>query len=177
MARLALVAAIQENKRLLYDQQSLPVSLLEMGASFVTLKKHHHLRGCIGTLAAHQSLVTDVLEHTVQAALSDPRFPPVTVSELSDIMIYISVLTQPEALVFHSEQDCIGQLRVGIDGVILSDKGHRGTFLPSVWEELPNPQDFFSHLKNKAGFQKNYWSETVSVQRYQVQYLAEDGII
>jgi AmmeMemoRadiSam system protein A len=175
LSRLALEKAIKEKQQLLYDKKSLPSALLVTGACFVTLKKDGQLRGCIGSLTAHQPLVADVIEHTIQAALSDPRFPPTIESEIPKITIHISVLTPPEALYFSSEQHCIDQLRPGIDGLILADRGHRGTFLPSVWDELPEPKDFLEHLKNKAGFPKNYWSDTLTVHRYQAQYFSENS--
>jgi AmmeMemoRadiSam system protein A len=95
-----------------------------------------------------------------------------TETEFPKLEIHISVLNKPEPMQFESEADLISQLRPNIDGLILSDRGHRGTFLPSVWESLPEPQDFFTHLKMKAGLPANHWSDTITVERYTVESIS-----
>lgn len=143
-------------------------ALNEIGASFVTLEKSGQLRGCMGTLEAHQPLVVDITNNTFNAAFRDPRFPAVERNELEDIQLQISVLTEPEAIEFSSEHDLLSQLRPGIDGIIFEDNTHRSTFLPQVWEQLPEPERFMAHLKNKAGLSDNYWSPSVKILRYRV---------
>jgi AmmeMemoRadiSam system protein A len=141
--------------------------LQQPGASFVTLHKHGELRGCIGALEAYQPLVNDVAEHAFAAAFQDPRFPAVEQSELPLLDIEISVLGKPETIQFTSEQDLLAQIRPGIDGLILESGYHRGTFLPSVWEQLPEPEDFLKHLKIKAGLPANWWQNDVRISRYE----------
>lgn len=143
-------------------------ALLQPGASFVTLNLHDELRGCIGSLEAHQPLVKDVAQNAFSAAFRDSRFPPVTASEFDALDLHISILSPSEPLHFSSEADLLRQLRPGIDGLVLTDGYHRGTFLPQVWEQLPEPAEFLAHLKRKAGLPVNHWSPTLRVERYSV---------
>jgi AmmeMemoRadiSam system protein B/AmmeMemoRadiSam system protein A len=136
-------------------------------AAFVTLKKEGELRGCIGSLSAYRPLCEDVAENAFAAAFRDHRFGAVSESEMDDLELSISVLTAPELIVFTSESDLISRLRPGVDGLILTEGGNRGTFLPSVWEELPQADDFLTHLKMKAGLPKDYWSGTIKLERYE----------
>jgi len=140
--------------------------LREILATFVTLEIYHNLRGCIGTLNAARPLIKDVAHNAHAAAFSDPRFPTLRRDELVNLDIHISILGKPEPMSFNSEEDLIQQLRPGVDGLILTDGWHKGTFLPSVWESLPQPNDFFRHLKQKAGLLANHWSDAIEVQRY-----------
>ncbi len=135
-------------------------------ATFVTLQKNKDLRGCIGTLEAHQPLILDVSKNAFSAAFQDPRLSPVTHAECNILEIHISVLSLPEPMSFESEQDLIDQLRPGVDGLILEDQGHRGTFLPSVWQSLTSTRSFLTQLKLKAGLDKNYWSDSIKISRY-----------
>lgn len=137
------------------------------GAAFVTLKKNDQLRGCIGSLSAYRPLCDDIAENAFAAAFRDPRFSSVTDTELDDIELSISVLTPPEMVIFTSEQDLIAQLRPGVDGLIMTEGGNRGTFLPSVWENCPQAESFLNHLKMKAGLPASYWSGTIKVERYE----------
>lgn len=146
-------------------------SLQGKTASFVTLKCAGSLRGCIGTLQAIRPLVEDVNENAYAAAFRDPRFPPLSDRELSGLQISISILSSPEPLAFRSERDLLDQLRVGVDGLILEEGHHRGTFLPAVWEALPDPRAFFRQLKIKTGLQPDYWSATLRVYRYQSEVI------
>ena len=141
-------------------------ALAEQGASFVTLKCDGRLRGCIGTLEAFQPLVLDVTDNAWSAAFSDRRFSPLTASEFSRIEIHISVLTPASPVTFKSEQNLIEQLQPEIDGVILSLGRQRCTFLPSVWETLPDPGEFLRHLKQKAGLPADFWSDEIQIHRY-----------
>jgi len=154
------------------DLEQLPLQLQEPGACFVTLELNHQLRGCIGSLEAHQPLADDLVKNGYAAAFQDPRFPPLLAEEFLTTEIKISLLTPATQMEFNSERDLISQIRPGIDGLILSDRGHRGTFLPSVWEQLPSPELFLQHLKQKAGLPAHYWSETVEVERYQTELIS-----
>jgi uncharacterized protein len=140
---------------------------MEPRAVFITLEKNGRLRGCIGHLEATQPLVEDIAENAVAAALHDTRFPPVNADELPDIHLSISILTPPEPMTVADEEDLLQQLRPGIDGLILEEGRRRATFLPSVWEELPDPRNFVRHLKMKAGWSADYWSSGICASRYQ----------
>lgn len=143
-----------------------PPALRAPRACFVTLETGGELRGCIGTLEARRPLVEDVAGNAFSAAFRDPRFPPLHADELERLDIHISVLSPSQPIAFDSEDDLIAQLRPGADGLILSAPGHRGTFLPSVWESLPQPEEFLRQLKRKAGLPANYWSQDIEVERY-----------
>jgi uncharacterized protein len=139
------------------------------GASFVTLHVETSLRGCIGTLEARRALVLDVVHNARAAAFEDPRFPALTWTEFDRLDAHISVLGSPEPMLFASEEDLLAQLRPGVDGLILEENIYRGTFLPVVWESLPEPREFLRHLKQKAGLQQDYWSDTIKVRRYSAE--------
>jgi AmmeMemoRadiSam system protein A len=124
------------------------------------------LRGCIGTLEAYQPLIQDVARNAYAAAFHDPRFYPLTPEEYPKITKHISILSRPEIMSFVSEQDLLQKIRPGIDGLILSDYNHCGTFLPAVWESLPTPELFLQSLKLKAGLPEDYWSSTIKIERY-----------
>ncbi len=143
-----------------------PPPLREARATFVTLHLHGRLRGCIGTLQAQRPLVADVAYNAFAAAFRDPRFPPVTLGEHVLLESHISVLSSAQPMQFTDEADLRRQIRPGIDGLILADRGRRGTFLPSVWEQLPDVATFLTHLKRKAGLPEDYWSSTLTVERY-----------
>ena len=149
-------------------------SLQEDGASFVTLTIDGNLRGCIGTLEPYQPLAEDVREHAVAAALNDYRFPPVNASEVARIQIEISRLTTPEPLLYQDTNDLLRKLRPGIDGVVLKDHWKRATFLPQVWEKIPDPQEFLSHLCHKMGVPIDTWrKKKLDVLVYQVEEFHE----
>ena len=145
--------------------------LMEHRATFVTLESGGQLRGCIGMLEAFRPLAEDVAENAFAAAFHDPRFPPVSPAELDELYISISVLSPPEEMVFSSEKDLLEQIRPGIDGLILQEGFHKGTFLPSVWEQLPETEVFFGQLKLKAGLSPSYWSDSLRVFRYTAEYI------
>lgn len=156
------------------DLQSLTPTLKENGASFVTLTIHGNLRGCIGTLEAYQPLAEDVREHAVAAALQDPRFPPVDKSELGRIQIEVSRLTAPQELEYESGGDLLKKLNPHVDGVILKYDRRKATFLPQVWEKIPDPAEFLNQLCYKMGVHANVWRDTkLQVFVYQVEEFHE----
>ena len=132
---------------------SLSPAVLENRGCFVTLHQNRALRGCIGTIEPEKALIDNVSDNAANAAFRDPRFSPVTLEELASIDIEISVLTPPEQLTFKDGEDLKQQLKPGIHGVILSRGWHRSTFLPQVWEQLPDKELFLSHLCQKGGMQ------------------------
>lgn len=144
------------------------------GATFVTLTIHGELRGCVGALEAYQPLVEDVRDHAIAAAFDDYRFPPLRYEELKDIEIEISRLTAPQPLTYTDAADLIKKIRPNIDGVILRDGYRKATFLPQVWEKLPDGEIFLSHLCQKMGADPNLWRyKKLEVFTYQVEMFHE----
>jgi AmmeMemoRadiSam system protein A len=156
-ARHSIELAIQNKPLPELILQDYSPALQEKGASFVTLTEHDELRGCIGALEAYQPLILDVREHAIAAALDDYRFSPVQPDELPFLHIEISRLTNPEPLAYSEPFRLPELLKKGVDGVILRDGIRRATFLPQVWEQLPIPEDFLSHLCNKMGAPADLW--------------------
>jgi MEMO1 family protein len=148
-------------------------SLTAMRASFVSLKIAGRLRGCIGTVIAHQPLLPDVVANAYKAGFGDPRFGPLTMEELAELDIEISLLSFPRIMRFNDEADLVSQVRPDKDGLILQDQGRRGLFLPSVWEGIPKAEDFIGHLKRKAGFDTDHWSDDLRVFKYTTETFGE----
>ncbi len=152
----------------------IPHNLKINGASFVTLTISGELRGCIGTLEAYQPLYRDVADHARQAALEDYRFPPVSEVELPLIDIEISRLTSPMPLPYSNPADLPGLLHPDIDGIILKDGARRATFLPQVWQQLPDADMFLSHLCQKMGAASDLWRrKMLEVSIYHVEEFSE----
>lgn len=147
-------------------------SLQQTGASFVTVKVTDELRGCIGSIEPRRVLIVDVVKNAYAAAFSDPRFAPLTTEEFEHLRAHISVLGPCQPIAFTCEEDLLRQLRPGIDGVILEEGGCRATYLPSVWNALPDPGEFLAQLKLKAGLPKDYWSASVTVKRYTTESIS-----
>lgn len=142
--------------------------LYQPGATFVTLMRYSELRGCIGTLLARDPLIDDVRSNAVSAALHDPRFLPLTADELDTVNVEVSLLSKLEPLNFVSEKDALAQLRPTIDGIVLEYGTYRSTFLPQVWEKLPEPALFLAKLKSKARLPEDFWAAGISLSRYTV---------
>jgi AmmeMemoRadiSam system protein A len=168
VAKQAIEFGLQTGGRgkLSVDPNDFAETLQQHRATFVTLETDGELRGCIGTLEAHQPLVCDVAHNAHAAAFSDPRFFPLSEKEFPRLDIHISILSPAQPMQFHSEDDLITQLQPGVDGLILQDGINKGTFLPSVWESLPDAKQFLAHLKRKAGLPVDYWSDSLQVYRY-----------
>jgi AmmeMemoRadiSam system protein A len=147
--------------------------LLRPGATFVTLRQAGDLRGCIGSLHPRRVLREDVRANAFAAAFDDPRFAPLTAAEYGQIDIEVSVLSAASPLQTLSEAHLHAQLRAGVDGLILEYGSRRSTFLPQVWESLPQPRQFVDELKRKAGLPGNFWSEELRFSRYTVEKFAE----
>jgi AmmeMemoRadiSam system protein A len=176
IAREAIIHATQNKKIANLDLANYSKQLCESGATFVTLhrKSDGQLRGCIGALEASQPLVLDVQYHAVAAALEDYRFPPVTFNEISNLSIEISRLTAPVTLKYDIPLELPGRLQPGIDGVILKEGFRKATFLPQVWEQLPDPEEFLAHLCRKMGDRPNLWkTKLLDVSIYQVEEFHE----
>lgn len=149
-------------------------ALRRPGVCFVTLTRRGLLRGCIGALEPYQSLAEDVCEHAIAAALSDYRFPHVQVDELDEIKIEISRLTLPKPIDYSTPEELLAIIRPHIDGVTLIDGHRKATFLPQVWEKLPDKETFLEHLCQKMGASPNLWrKKPLKVQVYQVEEFHE----
>lgn len=167
LAERSIRHGLENGRPLPVDPQQYPPALAEPGAAFVTLTRGGQLRGCIGSLEAQRSLVVDVARNAYAAAFEDPRFPPVGETELADLNLKIEVLTPAEPVTFTDESDLLARLRPGEDGLLLEGPGgRRATFLPTVWESLPEPEQFLAHLKRKAGLPADLPAEQLTVQRY-----------
>jgi AmmeMemoRadiSam system protein A len=175
LARQALQDAVCGNLLAPLELSCLSPRLQAPGASFVTLTHQGNLRGCIGALEPYLPLAEDVREHAVAAALQDYRFPPVLPAELPAIRIEISRLTLPRPLAYACPEDLLRLLRPGMDGVILEDGFLRATFLPQVWNKLPDPVQFLGHLCQKMGGDPDLWRfKPLNVQIYQVEEFHEN---
>ena len=150
-------------------------ALRERRACFVTLMLIGKLRGCIGSLEPSQSLVEDVAQNGYRTAFSDPRFPSLTRKEFEQVEMTISTLSLPELISFRSENDLLGQLRPGRDGLILEEGERQGTLLPVIWETLTDPRTFLRQLKQKAGLPGDYWSASIKIRRYTADTIAQEG--
>ncbi|MEM7255560.1 MAG: AmmeMemoRadiSam system protein A [Pseudomonadota bacterium] len=146
-------------------------ALRRRASAFVTLRLTDTLRGCIGGLTAHQPLITDVAQHAFAAAFKDPRFPVLDRREFDAIHLEVSVLLPAEAVAFASESDLLAKLRPGIDGITVTQGRKRATFLPTVWETLPEPSQFLHELKSKARISKG--AVNYSIERYETVSFGE----
>jgi len=173
IARGSIVHGLEQGVALAIDPEQESPALRERRASFVTLERDGQLRGCIGHLEAVTNLACDVAENAFAAAFRDPRFPPLGNAELDQVQISISVLTPPQPIRFSSESELLAQIEPGVDGLILSEGHRRGTFLPSVWSQLPGRNAFLRHLKQKAGLAPDDWSDQIQVARYQTESFSE----
>ena len=174
IARQAIEKTLSGEELPPLSKEGLPPGLFEPGACFVTLTKAGQLRGCVGSIQATQALVKDVRDRSIAAAFKDPRFPPVKPQELKEIEIEVSTLTEPRRLSYDDSDDLTRKLRVGLDGVILKDGFRRATFLPQVWEKLPDPELFLSRLCQKMGLAADAWRYSkMEVEVYQVEKFTE----
>lgn len=174
LARQTIASVLEGRNPPEIDLDSVSEDLRRPGASFVTLTMDGELRGCIGSIEARRPLVRDVQENAIAAAFHDPRFPPLSRRELDRTHIEISVLTPPQPLEYADYVDLLAKLRPGVDGVIIERGWHRATFLPQVWEKLPDPREFLAHLCLKAGLPPDdYRRPGLRVYTYQVESFEE----
>ena len=137
------------------------------GASFVTLRKNGRLRGCYGSASAWRPLVDDIRANARKSALEDPRFPPLDKAEWPEVALSVSLLTPLRPMRFVDEQDLLGQLVPGRDGLVIEDSGRSALFLPSVWKSFPARTDFLTQLKLKAGMPGAHWSQHFRAHRFE----------
>jgi len=170
LARSAVRSAVGGDLPLERELQSdVEEWLLRKGASFVTLRRRGELRGCIGCLEPRRPLIDDVRDNARAAAVEDRRFEPVGEAELDEISVEVSLLSPLEEIEFADEAELLAVLRPAVDGVVLECDGRRATFLPQVWESLPEPSSFLDQLKLKAGLSREFWSSRLRIWRYSVE--------
>lgn len=171
---IASLLGIEQGDKIDQKMLNFPVFQEKRGI-FVTLKKGAQLRGCIGSIAAIEPLVEGIRHQAENAAFNDTRFKKVKADELDDIDVEISILSEPAPLEFTDPQDLVAKLRPHIDGVILSYGRYQSTFLPQVWDQLADPEDFLGHLAMKAGLPKDGWkNDGIEIKTYQVQHFEDE---
>ena len=155
-----------ENKKTLELEPGEVVSkkLTEDGACFVSIHLNGELRGCIGSLEAHRPLMQDVIENALSCAFEDPRFYPVDLPELEKVKFSISVLSEPKPLKVKDDKDLLKKLKPNKHGLIIRKGVARATFLPVVWEQIPEKEEFLAHLSRKAGLAPQEWRDTKSME-------------
>ncbi len=173
-ARRSIELGIDTAAPLQLDIDELEPVLREPAAVFVTLTQAGNLRGCIGSLQAHDALVQAVANAAFNAALRDPRFARVGAAELDKIKIEISVLSKLQSWQPDSRESLLQGLRPGIDGLLIEDRGQRATFLPQVWEKIPSAEEFVRQLMLKAGLPARHWSSSIQLHRYQTLSFVEN---
>jgi uncharacterized protein len=180
LARSSIESALSNGRSggelVAFAAASVPPGLTVRRSSFVTLRRGEELRGCCGTLDAPRPLAEDVWRNAWAAAFNDYRFPPLTAAEWPHVNVHLSLLTTPEPLDVTSEAELLALLRPSIDGLILESDTARATFLPAVWEQLPEPVQFVRQLKMKAGWSATYWSDRVRCLRYTTESFGEESL-
>lgn len=175
IAKTSIERAVKSKKHYSPSKSHFPEDVFDKGASFVTLYKKGELRGCIGTVLPVSSIAQDIANNAYAAALEDSRFPPVTEEELPDLSYSIALLSGFEKINYTNEADVIEQIKANVDGLIIRDGNRQGVFLPAVWKELPNKEDFFKHLKIKAGMNPNYWNNRIVVYRFRTVEIKDEN--
>lgn len=165
------------DNRYFFDEEELLQEypyLSRQGAVFVTLRYKNDLRGCIGSVTAHRTLLDDIVFNAVSAGFSDPRFNSLSLDELSHIKLEVSLLSEPTILNYRDLSDLLEKVQPNIDGLILKHKSYHGTFLPQVWEQLPTPELFLEHLSMKAGADISIYQQNPTIYRYGVDAIEEN---
>ena len=170
LVKVVINSAFERDKNITINY---PQVFDEYGASFVTLEKHDQLRGCIGSIIAHQPLINDLVNNTRNAAFKDFRFKPVSQDEVKDLRVAVSILTNPIKMDFKDEKDLLKKIKPKKDGIIIKDGEHQAVYLPSVWEQLPDKKEFLNSLKLKAGLKEDYFSDNFEAYRFETTYIKE----
>ena len=173
LARDSIEYGFVHRKPLPVDCDELPAGLAVSRATFTTLHLAGKLRGCCGTLEASRPLAADVAHSAFQAAFRDTRFDPLGKDELGNVSLEVSVLSPMEPMTVTDEADLLSQLTPGTDGLVVVEGWRRATFLPKVWDTLPEPEQFLAQLRLKCGLPARYWSERLEFLRYRTTTYAE----
>jgi AmmeMemoRadiSam system protein A len=176
LARRSLTEVVTNDKLPEVEASGFPEKFAEVKGCFVTLTEHGRLRGCIGHIQPQEPLYKAVMDNSLNAATRDPRFKPVRPDELDQVEIEISVLTVPEPLAFSSPEDLLAKLQPNRDGVVLRMGGLSATYLPQVWEQIPDKTQFLDTLAEKAGAAASDWrAPGTQVFTYRVESFKEAG--
>lgn len=155
----------------LNEYKDIPPVLNETGSCFVTLKINGDLRGCIGSIIAHQPLLRDLVQNAYNAAFADNRFYPLTEEEFDNLEISVSLLSEPKKMSFEDEADFMDQIVPFTDGIIIKDGMYQAVYLPSVWEQLPDKEDFIRSLKQKAGLGSEHFSKSFEAYKFTTEHI------
>jgi AmmeMemoRadiSam system protein A len=167
VAREAVRVGLAERRQYLPDTSDLPRPLGDLAATFVTLRRREELLGCIGTMEPMRSMADDVARNAASAAFADPRLPAVTWADFDEMSVKISILGPLVPLDVHEFGDLKLTIRRGVHGLLVEDGPRRGTFLPSVWEQVPDHEQFLGMLWEKAGLAPGTWPRSLKVFRYE----------
>ena len=170
LVKIVINSAFEKGKNITINY---PQIFDEWGASFVTLEKDERLRGCIGSIIAHQPLINDLVNNAKNAAFKDFRFRPVSQDEVKDLKVAVSILTNPVKIDFKDEKDLLKKIKPKKDGIIIKDGNYQAVYLPSVWEQLPDKKEFLNSLKVKAGLKEDYFSDNFEAYRFATTYIKE----
>jgi AmmeMemoRadiSam system protein A len=174
IARQSIGSGLHQGRAPTVDLREFDGALAARRGVFVTLTQATALRGCIGALESEEPLAQAVASSAYGAAFRDPRFPAMREEELAGTRIEISVLSAMEVIEVESREALLASLVPGVDGLLIEDRHHRSTFLPKVWDQLPDPELFLRHLMAKAGLPADHWSPRVLARRYTTLTFAED---
>ena len=169
IARQSIVSAINEEE---FIPNSIPSVLTQFGASFVTIKKNGNLRGCIGSIFPTKPLILDIIDNAKNAGFQDSRFEPLTIEELGELDVSVSILSSIEKINFKDEKDLLSKIYP--HGIIISEHNRRAVYLPIVWEQLPDREIFLNSLKEKAGLPPNYFSKTFEAYKFDALYISQE---
>jgi len=172
VAAAAIESGLASNSRLPPDARDLPADLLRKQASFVTLTIDGRLRGCCGALEPRQLLATDVWHNAQASAFRDPRFGQLQFEQWCHADLELAMLQPLEPMPSQSVPALLGELRPGVDGLVIAWRGARATFLPKVWQSIPDPLEFLRQLKIKAGWRDDFWAPGIEAWRYETQTMA-----
>jgi len=173
IARASIAHGLEHRKPGEPEPGAIAGALAERLGNFVTLLRDEALRGCVGSIEPDYPLANGIAIAAFNAAFRDHRFAPLAADELDFVSIEISVLTTPEFIDVRTNDELLADLHPGEDGLLLEDVGYRSTFLPKVWEKIPEPAEFVRQLKLKAGLPANYWSGSLRMSRYSTISFAE----
>jgi AmmeMemoRadiSam system protein A len=173
LARRSIDYGFEHRAPLPVRLEEMPAAFAEPAATFTTLRLEGELRGCCGQLEAAEPLARDVAHSAFTAAFRDPRFEPLGRDEFAAITLEVSILTPMESMQVADEADLLEQLQPGIDGLVIAEGWRRATFLPKVWENLPEPRHFLGQLKLKCGLPRDYWSSQLEFRRYRTTTFTE----
>jgi AmmeMemoRadiSam system protein A len=169
IAQRSIQHGLHLGARLRVNYKGIEAGLLKQQACFVTLKIGQEICGRMGSLEPNMTLIESIAHNAYSAAFNDPRFPPITKEEVDHLAIDITILNELEMLTCENEDELLAQLTPNNDGIVISEDDFTATFLPDVWLQFSEPKDFILHLKIQAGLPEDYWSDTLTFERFQIK--------